>query len=360
MMKTRTSGLRESIDLTEAKLDEGAHTVDNVRLIASGWSKNGRAYPESVLEASAKLWEGVKAYIDHPSKSDQRNRPERSVSDIAGFYESISYKDGNVYARLKLLGTHRDQILPLIKETIKSGKPLIGLSINAVGKTTKGEHAGRKGIVVESITHANSVDIVTTPAAGGGFGDSTLMMADDGWTSAVLESISIDELKTARPDILAAIVESCKTPRDSKALREAKKSESTHKELVEAANKELRTAQSKLEKALAEVQSIKQLWEVDKVIQRTTLPKEWKASLLEDLSQAEPSTWDRILDRELRKARAVKPRQTVVTGAGSLKETARNPAAGKKGVVTVFGQRDPVGLNESYSEYKDRTKKGNQ
>jgi len=41
------------------------------------------------------------------------------------------------------------------------------VSIRAMGKANPGEAEGRKGSVVESLTHARSVDFVTFAGAGG-------------------------------------------------------------------------------------------------------------------------------------------------------------------------------------------------
>ena len=352
-MGTRITDVREWVDLTEATLDEKTYTVENARLIAAGWSKNGRAYPESVLEASAGLWGGVKAYADHPSKSERKNRPERSIRDVVGIYEAPQYKDGNITARLKVIGEARTWLWPLIEETVNTGAGIVGLSINAVGKTAKGEHAGRRGVVVEAITHANSVDVVTTPAAGGGFDNSTLMMADDGWTEAVIADLSIDELRAARPDILEALQNEWKTPRDNKALKEAKTSQTESAKLVEAARLETRTVTDALEVAQKEVQRLKRIREVDRLIQKTTLPKVWKRALFEELSESSPANWDRILERNERKAKAIKPMRVRVTGAGSLKEATRKPAAIAN--RTIFGDL-AVGDNESLKEYQKRKK----
>jgi len=355
----RTSDIREAIDLTEATLDAGAHTVKNARIITAGWSKNARAYPEHVLEASVKLWDGVKAYADHPSKLERRNRPERSIRDVVGVYESPRYRDGVVYSDLRVLGEAKTWLWPFIEETVTSGKPIIGLSINALGKTVKGKHEGRKGIVVEAITHANSVDVVTTPAAGGGFQDSELMMSDDGWTGAVLESLNLDELREARPDLLESLKKEWKTPRNDAALLEAQNQTKQYQRTAKDAEDKLRTAQSQLQEATDKIAGLKRGQAVDRIIQASKLPPQWKEALAEELSQSPPDRWDAILEREQRKAAVIPPRRAKVTGAGGLKEAAPQPTTTRQERLTIFGDA-AVGLNESYGQYIKRTQKEKQ
>jgi hypothetical protein len=175
--KMRTSDLHELVTLQEAELDPERHSV-KVRLIRAGWSANGRYYPEATLLAAAPLWSGVKAYADHPSRSEVKDRPERSVRDIVGVYENVRHDGDTTRADFRVIGAAREWLWPLIEESISTKRDLIGLSINALGQTSKGEAEGRKGIVVEAITHANSVDVVTEPAAGGGFEQLMMSVAD--------------------------------------------------------------------------------------------------------------------------------------------------------------------------------------
>lgn len=134
-----------------------------VVLVRPGWSENGRYYSQRVLAQALALFEGAKAYADHPSQQELRDRPERSVRDIIGYYGNVKQEpDGRLTATLHLVET-----AGWLRPLIEAG--LVGLSINALGHTRLGEAEGRRGQLVESIAKVTSVDVVTQAAAGGGF-----------------------------------------------------------------------------------------------------------------------------------------------------------------------------------------------
>jgi len=311
--KMRTIDLHELVTLQEAVLDPENYSV-RVRLIRSGWSKNGRYYPDETLKAAAPMWEGVKAYADHPSRSEAKDRPERSVRDIVGVYENVAHENNITDANFRALGEARQWLWPLIVESVNSGRDLIGLSINALGQTSKGEIDGKKGLVVEAITHANSVDVVTEPAAGGGF--EQLMMSDDGWTRAVLDSVSLEEVREARPELIEALKKEWQTVRDSAALEEANTRADRAEAKAEALDKDKRTLEAQLQDARNTIARVEKERRVDSLLEGAKLPGEWRDDLRTELLDADQSTWINILEAEKRKAKAIKPK-THVTGAGS-------------------------------------------
>lgn len=308
----RTGDVHEIVTLREAELDNERH-VARVRLIRAGWSKNDRYYPDHALQAASGLWEGVKAYADHPGRSEQKDRPERSVRDIVGVYENITHLDGATRADFRVIGAAREWLWPLVEESVRTGRDLIGLSINALGQTVKGEAEGRKGIVVEAITHANSVDVVTEPAAGGGF--ETLMMSDDGWTRAVLGSVSLEEVREARPDLFEHLFKEWQTARDSEALAEQRQRADRAEAQAAALVEEKRTLKAQLDEVRAELVRIQKTALVDSLLASVSLAAEWKADLRNELMETPQHNWGDIIDTELRKAKSIKPR-TRVTGAG--------------------------------------------
>lgn len=159
--------LRETTatSLSEAAVDQGGNVL--LRLIAPGWSKNGRYYSEDVLKSSAlkAFREGTQTYLDHPSRSDEIDRPERSVRDLVGALKENAYYDPRgpegpgLYARASV----RQEYRPLVDELAES----IGMSIRADGTGHHGEADGRQGMIIDTIESADSVDYVTSPAAGG-------------------------------------------------------------------------------------------------------------------------------------------------------------------------------------------------
>ena len=350
----RTSDLHELVTLQEAELNPENYSV-KVNLIKSGWSKNGRYYPDETLRTAAPMWNGLKAYADHPSRSEAKDRPERSVRDIVGVYENVRHDGDTTRADFRVIGAAREWLWPLIEESVATKRDLIGLSINALGQTSKGEAEGRKGFVVEAITHANSVDVVTEPAAGGGF--EQLMMSDDGWTRAVLGSVSLEEVREARPELIEALKKEWQTVRDSAALEEANTRADRAEAKAEASEEEKRTLIANLEALQKRVDRLMKESKVDSLLEGAKLPGEWREDLRAELLNADQTTWIDILEAEKRKAKAIKPK-THVTGAGS-------PAGPQSAQLRVDSQpQQAVSLrlseaapqpDEDYRAWKNRT-----
>lgn len=141
-------------------------------LIEPGETVNGnKIYKPASLEQAAKegIFNGAKMFINHPTKEEQIQRPERSVDDWIATVESTAMEDG------KLVGTcaiHGSPTRPAesIKGWLKSVKEAgvkAALSIHAILRGSYGVVKGKKIPVIESFAKAHSVDFVTAGNAGG-------------------------------------------------------------------------------------------------------------------------------------------------------------------------------------------------
>lgn len=137
-----------------------------IKIIAPGQGSSG-FYPAEVLERDGPgvFKAGTKMYVDHPTPTEEAERPERSLRDLAAElvtdarYESAGVAGPGLYADAKVF----DPWKPFVEELA----PHIGVSINAMGKYRVGEVAGQKTPIIDAIVAAKSVDFVTTPGAGG-------------------------------------------------------------------------------------------------------------------------------------------------------------------------------------------------
>lgn len=137
-----------------------------IRVMSAGWGSSGY-YPAEVLERDGPrvFGKGTKMFIDHPTPTEESQRPERSIRDLAAELVSNARwvpdhpKGVGLYADAKVFQPFH----PLVEELA----PHIGVSIRAMGKAKQGEIAGRKGLIVQELTDAKSIDIVTSPGANG-------------------------------------------------------------------------------------------------------------------------------------------------------------------------------------------------
>lgn len=148
-----------------------------VCLIQPGDSLNGARYRPEVLEAAAPLFEGVKAFSDHATQHEMRERPERSVRDIVGWFDGVRMTESGLVARFHVADNAR-WLRELLLDCYEHGKPnLIGFSIDAVAEGRRSPD--NQAFVVERILKVRSVDVVTEPAAGGRIVDLVASLAEE-------------------------------------------------------------------------------------------------------------------------------------------------------------------------------------
>jgi hypothetical protein len=135
-----------------------------IKIISPGWGSSGY-YSESLLKDAAPVYtEGLKMYWNHPTRSEESERPERDLNDLAGVLTSnAEFKEGpdgpGLYAKAK--------VFEKFKKPVEEMAPYIGLSHRASGKAYQGEVDGKTGAIISEINEAHSVDFVTMPGAGG-------------------------------------------------------------------------------------------------------------------------------------------------------------------------------------------------
>jgi len=149
----------------EEKAVRRNNTID-LKLIAPGWGSSGFYSADVLREDGPAAWPaGTHMYLDHPTQSEAKERPERSVRDLAAVTVSTPEfrEDGaagpGLYARAS--------VLPQYSEVIDALAPHIGVSIRAHGSFKEGEAEGKTGRVITKIAKGESVDFVTKPGAGG-------------------------------------------------------------------------------------------------------------------------------------------------------------------------------------------------
>lgn len=174
-----------------------------VALIQEGLGnlRDGFYYTREALEGAVAAFEGRKCYADHPSRSEEQDRPERSVRDIIGHFENVTVEESDDGAAMlcadliMLPDPPFEWARSLVRESLEFSKKypdkeLVGLSINANGdavalpidkflteskipdgakpKLLRAKEQGLSQVrVVQAITDAVSTDLVTEPGARG-------------------------------------------------------------------------------------------------------------------------------------------------------------------------------------------------
>lgn len=186
-----------------AKDDGTGVTRFRVALIQEGLGnmRDGFYYTKEALQSAIAIFEGKKIYADHPSSFEEQTRPERSVKDVLGHFESVKLEEGD---EGQAMLTADVTILPdepyrwaraLMRHSVSYAqkypdKDFVGLSINASGqastvtleefnksvvipegakvKLSKAISAGLTEVkVVNRLDSAISCDLVCEAGAGG-------------------------------------------------------------------------------------------------------------------------------------------------------------------------------------------------
>lgn len=305
----------EAADFLEGTFDSEKREVEVV-LIKPGWSANGRYYSRDVLQKAAGLFENVKAYADHPTKDMIKRGEGRGVRDITGrYYEVTIGAGGELRARRKVYENEAgNAVWPVIVDSIENKTPYIGLSINAVGAASKGEAEGREGVIVESIVAANSVDDVTTPAAGGGF--ESLLASADNLTADLLEALSYEEWLSARPEFVESLKKQVQRVKLTEQARAAKAEADAQKARIAELTEQVERSLSDLTQARESASRLELSVALEQAFRAANLPANTEKELREEIAEATPDKWLGIVDRAKRMAAALGANRVPVTGAG--------------------------------------------
>ena len=351
-----TQLLIEQIDLSEARLNRDTRVMEGVVLIRAGESANKRNYPADVLQKSVQVFEGVKAYADHPTAKTARE--PRSIRDITGWYKNVRFSEGKLIADRVFSNTAAGRDALAIAEDIVNGvapKGGAGLSINAVG-TGKARDDG--GVIVEAITYAHSVDDVSSPAAGGGYTEST---GGDSLVAALMENMTFEEWRAATPTHVERLKKEWKTVRLEEATKTAlaeadqkvKAAEAETGRLQEAldeATADFQEAAAERDAALVEADQARRELLIERTLRKVNIPTAWETSLRDALMKAEPDDWQAIIESEQQKAKTAGHR-VPVSGAGQTVTPEQTPAA--PGARQLLAQE-----GEDVEAWMDRIRRG--
>jgi hypothetical protein len=178
--------IRETIRLAtkirEIDVDEdgkGAKALCVMLAEGPGNAADGHYYTRQCIAEAAEsgVFEGAQSFADHSDAIEERNRPERSVRDLIGWWSDVKFEESN--GRAYLIGTFNIEsgnefALNKMREAKRYSakvsdpdKQYVGFSIYAGGLSESREINGKTYNAVLRITEAGSTDMVTRAGAGG-------------------------------------------------------------------------------------------------------------------------------------------------------------------------------------------------
>lgn len=213
--------LHESFSPEASSLGDGKYRI---RIIVPGQGSSGIYTAENLAESAPLFKAGTEMFIDHPTETEEWERPERSIRDYAGIFleDATVGEDGALYTVCKVFSG--------VNELIKDKWEHIGVSINAWCADPISEDG-----IVPPIAGVRSVDFVTTPGAGGAIIDLLESIRNDNYVKEAgmdkeIES-KFDELKGEIASVIEAL--GSKLEAAMATIQEAKAEEPTEEASVD-------------------------------------------------------------------------------------------------------------------------------
>jgi hypothetical protein len=163
-------------------------------------SRNGRRYLASALAQAASMYEGAKVNVNHP-----KGHPAaaRDYQDRLGSIRNVSVREGE-----GLFGDFQFNPKHALAEQLvwdaSHAPENVGFSHNVEARTSR--QGGQT--VVEAILKVQSVDLVADPATTRGLFEAagSRVPADRAPDRESLASVTIEQLRAARPDLVESIL----------------------------------------------------------------------------------------------------------------------------------------------------------
>lgn len=196
------------------RVDAAAGVLRGVKLIGLQ-SQNGRRYRPEALATAVGLYEGAKVNVNHPAGGPLAPRDYR---DRLGVVRQVEFRPGEgLFGNLHFNPKHA--LAEQLAWDAVHNPQNVGFSHNVLARL----HREGERVVVEAITHVQSVDLVADPAATHGLfehEEPAKSNADADAAAMDFTALTLETLRSQRPDLAEACVsEATAALRDE--LREA-------------------------------------------------------------------------------------------------------------------------------------------
>lgn len=257
--------LNQGSALLEAKKpgekDDGAGRY-RIRIIAPGRGSTGMYTAPNLAESAPLFTPGTHMFFDHQTMTEDWERPERSVRDLAGVFESGAeiMSDGSLEADIK--------VYPSVNGIIRERWADIGVSINGWSV----EEIGPDG-VVPVLAGIQSVDFVTRAGAKGAVLE--VLESDGRWrvknppTPSNPTNTNVQEEQAVKPEEIVKAVSEAVAAAMPAAIKEAA--------AMLAADQEKKVAEAKK----VEAPAVDPYEAAAKVAEAEDLPRQARARVME-------------------------------------------------------------------------------
>lgn len=201
--------LREAesvVPLIEKAIQADGTTM--IKIADPGWGSSGYYSKDVLKEYGPQVFrEGLHMYWNHPTQTEERERPERDLRDLAATLTEAAHWEDNgpkgpgLYAKTKVFDHYRGAVESLAES--------IGVSMNSNGTATIGEAEGRKGRIITSLVSSagDSIDFVTKAGRGGEILSLMESARSQAWAHQIKENKEADPMEKLTPEELTQLKE---------------------------------------------------------------------------------------------------------------------------------------------------------
>ena len=176
--------------LVEAKEDGSkSYTIEGVFAQAEQKNRNGRIYPQPIMEAAVKKY--AKEQVATKRAVGELNHPEGptvNLDKVSHLITDLKVEDNNVMGKARILDTPMGQV---VKGLLEGGVQL-GVSTRGMGSLERRGDA----MYVKDDFMLNTIDIVQDPSAPGAFVNGIMEGVDWIWNNGIIEAQEIEKMET--------------------------------------------------------------------------------------------------------------------------------------------------------------------
>jgi len=154
-------------DVKEENIDPENYMIKNVCIFGKRESDNGYVYTDKAIDSLVRLSQGVKCFLNHPSKSETKDRDGvRDLKDWVGVYDSPRKNGDKIHADLFV----REAYWDLVQDIALMQPAKVGNSVNSRVRVFV-DDKGKESIV--DVDKLHSVDLVASGATIDNLWEST-------------------------------------------------------------------------------------------------------------------------------------------------------------------------------------------
>lgn len=318
------------ITLKESTYNETSGEVEVVLIEAGTNKQKKRHYPEKTIQEAAPLFSGLKMYLNHPTKKEEAELPERDVTKWVSTITESRYENGKAIAKVAV---HDNWLRERLKDPV--ARKHIGLSINTGGRVSKGKVDGEEMEIVEKIVlqRSNGPASVDWVTEAGARGRVSKLLKENNIKENEMEfkDLTLEQLKKERPDLIESVAKDIKE--SSNQIQENQKKDKELKEaqakIAELEKKDKINAQkAKVETLLKEAKTLPE-------VAKTRIANSINANLIEDEVKLKEAVEAQVKS-ELEYVNSISGKGKIKTGSAgsdkSLKESIQEELEGRMGI----------------------------